>query len=1254
MQGVESAAGVFLSRDPDFTHAARREDPATGPIRAMTIDPNTRQPRDGDDRAWDVSSEARETFERVSSLQLEELMRSAAGGVEATGRTGRGHGNGFAMPEDSDESDDDDDESDDASRDAGEEREDLEDVDDVERGAERQDDEDDEPDATGEEEPQGDDDAADADDDDDDDQPEPFEDVEGEEEEERKTRARLVIIRLRDEAFASDPHFKKRTVAQLNAEAVAFLKRGDDLRCVAAFAKVFRKLRDNHLVHKDLHVCHSNRAAAYLNLGLFEEALWDAMRCQKLADERFWRDRDAISVAPIYVKAFARRGFALMGLRNPRQAKLEFEKGLRMNPEHAECKRGMEEATQAMLADLMAGRGKETLALPASSKVAGRITTLPHAAPLHHIHPRDMLPVRLLTPFQADNDYHVKDTYNYVTVQADMEMPKRHFRYLEDTTRRTAFADAVTLAVDRLREDAKDARVLNIGCGAGLVAMEALRAGAHHVTATDRWLYHAMAAKESLLNNGFSDDQVKVVYKRPTDLAVLRDVPISCNLCVNDMLDDGLLASGIIPSFRHALEKLLLPDAILLPASATVHVMPVEMRVDTVCGLDVSAMNPYRFAPTHTSAVELATDAFVPLAPPVEAWHFDFQNPPEESQTKTVDLAFERDGKFNAVVFWFTLNLIDDIKITTAPLGFAPGEYPGLDPADYDRRPTSLHPAVQFLEGEMEVKEGGLQPMTCVHNTVCMQFRVEEAEYLHLHRRVASFPQYHFGLLRDEERARAYDAAIRRQVERAIAGPDGCAKVLDIGAGSGLLSMMAARAGATKVIACEWHSELANCCRRNVALNKMSGRVTVANCDSAKLQRGKVGVPVDGCNVVVVDMFDAGLTGEHVLFMLEKARVNLTTTDCAVVPAAATLYCMGVEAYTSEVSGFDMSSFNKYRWDKTYDSVRMKNVPHRILTRPKKAFELFLDGSKGKGRGRESVLRMETIASGYLNAIVFWFDLHMDEKETITTAPPGVGKGGVLEEEQDCARDAAELAARRARRDARAKEKMIEAINRHKETLASNPRTDLGERAFAERAAAEAEAKAAAEAGAEGGAAAADAAKEIIPAWDQSAADDDDDEDDGPSTRHADRPEHYWGQALQYLERGVQVKAKKKVTLLAKREMDRVTFSLKEGVGGYVGKPPWRIEWGGGASVESPHFQRVHYCELLVSDYLMRLKGKRFPPIEKEMRMILAHCGSLFLDPAVIQHTMHRFACLELVHDWENFSAGASMEALTKKPLLLY
>ena len=35
-------------------------------------------------------------------------------------------------------------------------------------------------------------------------------------------------------------------------------------------------------------------------------------------------------------------------------------------------------------------------------------------------------------------------------------------------------------------------------------------------------------------------------------------------------------------------------------------------------------------------------------------------------------------------------------------------------------------------------------------------------------------------------------------------------------------------------------------------------------------------------------------------------------------------------------------------------------------------------------------------------------------------------------------------------------------------------------------------------------------------------------------------------------------------------------------------------------------------------DFLQRVKCKRFPSIEKDMKMVLAHCGSLFLDPAAL------------------------------------
>jgi protein arginine N-methyltransferase 7 len=523
----------------------------------------------------------------------------------------------------------------------------------------------------------------------------------------------------------------------------------------------------------------------------------------------------------------------------------------------------------------------------------------------------------------------------------------------------------------------------------------------------------------------------------------------------------------LLPAFRHAAEKsLLLPDAVLIPNAATVYVMPVEWRVTSVCGLDVSAVNAYRHAPSHTSGTPFAPGAVQALAPPRPAWHFDFQNPPDASDSKTVDFAFARDGKWNAVVFWYELRLCEGVVLSTAP-----EEARHARAATSGEKvffPSSLQAAGQYLLGEICVREGDVVPLTCAHNTVQMQFSVEEAEYAHLHKKVASFPQYHFEVLRDEARARAYDDAIRRRVRKAAKKKKkqsvaGGVSVLDIGAGSGLLAMMAARAGASKVVACEWHGALATCARRNVAANGLSKTVTVAAGDVAKLRRGKQGVPVDGFDVAVVDLFDAGLTGDHVLWMLEQARKHVLAPGAVVVPAAATMYCVGLEAYTAEVNGFDFSAFNKYRWDSTYRAAKLADEKDiRVLTKPKRVFEFFLqerdengdtDGRfVGGASNRETVARLETVASGYLNAVAFWFDLHMDERETVTTAPPGYGKGGtVLFEETRFRNDPGGLRAAREARDEDAKREMEAAAARHAATLAANPRTHLGAEAFSKK-----------------------------------------------------------------------------------------------------------------------------------------------------------------------------------------------------------
>ena len=58
-------------------------------------------------------------------------------------------------------------------------------------------------------------------------------------------------------------------------------------------------------------------------------------------------------------------------------------------------------------------------------------------------------------------------------------------------------------------------------------------------------------------------------------------------------------------------------------------------------------------------------------------------------------------------------------------------------------------------------------------------------------------PRWHFPMLNDTERNLRFEAAIEKSVR------EGGRTVLDLGAGTGLLSLMAARAGADRVYACE-------------------------------------------------------------------------------------------------------------------------------------------------------------------------------------------------------------------------------------------------------------------------------------------------------------------------------------------------------------------------------------------------------------------------------------------------------------------
>ena len=238
-------------------------------------------------------------------------------------------------------------------------------------------------------------------------------------------------------------------------------------------------------------------------------------------------------------------------------------------------------------------------------------------------------------------------------------------------------------------------------------------------------------------------------------------------------------------------------------------------------------------------------------------------------------------------------------------------------------------------------------------------------------------------------RLAAYERAIARAIAKRKAS-DGEAHVLDMGTGTGILSLFAAKAGASSIVACDMHASLCDVARKAASANGLAKKISVVQRDVALLQRGREVRPL-GVNIIIADMFDAGLTGDQFPYLLDLTRRKVVQPGATVVPSAATLYCMGIEALTTEVESVKLSSFNKYRWDGDYIGMRLADLPHKRLTKPVKVSETFFDGEK-RPRPKDSLVKFEIVEAGMLNAVVFWFDLHLDDVETISSGK----KGGII------------------------------------------------------------------------------------------------------------------------------------------------------------------------------------------------------------------------------------------------------------------
>jgi len=243
-------------------------------------------------------------------------------------------------------------------------------------------------------------------------------------------------------------------------------------------------------------------------------------------------------------------------------------------------------------------------------------------------------------------------------------------------------------------------------------------------------------------------------------------------------------------------------------------------------------------------------------------------------------------------------------------------------------------------------------------------------------------PQWHFPMMADRARNCAYEAALRRSA----AGK----RVLDIGSGSGLLAMMAARAGAATVDTCEMQPVVAATAERIVNANGLAHAIRVHAKRSDQLQPGAdLALPAE---VLVTETFSSGLFSERALLAVEDAHGRLVADDAQVIPRriAAVGYLIGgsmVEdhLFASSSSGFDLSGFDGLASPRL--GLHLDRVPHDVLSDD---FELFgFDLASPPFPAARRAFEVEAIAAGRCVAVAQWLRLELDAETTYENRPHG-------------------------------------------------------------------------------------------------------------------------------------------------------------------------------------------------------------------------------------------------------------------------
>lgn len=236
----------------------------------------------------------------------------------------------------------------------------------------------------------------------------------------------------------------------------------------------------------------------------------------------------------------------------------------------------------------------------------------------------------------------------------------------------------------------------------------------------------------------------------------------------------------------------------------------------------------------------------------------------------------------------------------------------------------------------------------------------------------------HFGIheemLKDETRTLAYRDAIyqnRHLFKDKV--------VLDVGCGTGILSMFAARSGAKHVIGVDM-SNIIQMARKIVALNGFSNKITLIQ---GKME--EVELPFPKVDIIISEWMGYFLLYESMLDTVLYARDKYLVEDGLIFPDKATIHAALIEdgeykeekvGFWRDVYGFDYTPFQEVVMaEPLVDTVELRS----LITDAARVFELDLMTVKVEDLAFDREFTLRARRDDIAHALVVWFDIEFSK-----------------------------------------------------------------------------------------------------------------------------------------------------------------------------------------------------------------------------------------------------------------------------------